>query len=336
MTLHTFTNEYNSGESCYRQFLQPHGTSLRDSHAIGQEETLGEFLAERLDELDPDQEDRELLLQVLGDFPGVAEVDRFLGSCEKLALRESPCEVVEQTSFGSTEFDSVEIIPPTLRELQDDLWGEDETFPKRDWKHEVADDATHQGYWEWVESMREQFPPSVLDGNCRHCGRIYENPVIQSGPCPSDDCPSSVIQLVAENGSLCAAWGDIHGQSHQKHFDGDNAVLICRYSAGDCDSVNWPNPNIAVLRGALYDARETGLIADVRSVLLPDGEEFFIDQPYWKAGDHVTWTDPDDGVCSRSGVLTTVTELGDFKFVVTMDDGWMAEVCESELRRATR
>lgn len=80
--------------------------------------------------------------------------------------------------------------------------------------------------------------------------------------------------------------------------------------------------------------RETGLIKDTLSVLLPDGEEFFIDQPYWKVGDHVTWHDPDDSKCSRTGVLSAVSELGDSKIAITMEDGWMAEVCESELQRA--
>lgn len=54
-------------------------------------------------------------------------------------------------------------------------------------------------------------------------------------------------------------------------------VLIYFHSGGDPDTVSWPNPKAAHLRGALYDARETGFIPDVPIVLLPDGKEFVID-----------------------------------------------------------
>ncbi len=44
----------------------------------------------------------------------------------------------------------------TLRQQQEDVWASDPDFPKGDWKYEVENDSTHQGYWEWVESQREQ------------------------------------------------------------------------------------------------------------------------------------------------------------------------------------
>lgn len=44
---------------------------------------------------------------------------------------------------------------PALRELVDDVWGEADDFPKRDWQTECENDETHVGYWEWVESMRD-------------------------------------------------------------------------------------------------------------------------------------------------------------------------------------
>lgn len=43
-----------------------------------------------------------------------------------------------------------------LRETVDDLWSSHEQFPKEQWKAEVANDDTHLGYWEWVESQLEQ------------------------------------------------------------------------------------------------------------------------------------------------------------------------------------
>jgi hypothetical protein len=36
-----------------------------------------------------------------------------------------------------------------------DPWGEDETYPVSDWQHEVSEDSTRQGYWDWVEAQRE-------------------------------------------------------------------------------------------------------------------------------------------------------------------------------------
>ncbi len=58
----------------------------------------------------------------------------------------------------------------------------------------------------------------------------------------------------------------------------DPDLLLRRYSAGDCDTVRWPEPDLKILRGALKDAREMGIIADVSSVLLPDGTQFDIDE----------------------------------------------------------
>lgn len=143
-----------------------------------------------------------------------------------------------------------------------------------------------------------------------------------------------MIQLKDIDGSLYVAWADIYSQTNKKCYDGDDAWLCYTYPSGDIDGVKWPNPNIKRLRGALYDAREAGLIPNEPTVRLPDGAEFSMDEPYWKEGDHVTWQDPDDGVCSRTGVLTKVEHLNDSDIRVTMEDGWEAEICESELSRA--
>ena len=45
---------------------------------------------------------------------------------------------------------------PTLREQQKNVWAEYPDYPKADWKYEVENDDTHQGYWEWVENQIEQ------------------------------------------------------------------------------------------------------------------------------------------------------------------------------------
>ena len=37
----------------------------------------------------------------------------------------------------------------------EDVWGEDDKYPVKDWQYEVACDYTRQGYWEWVASKKE-------------------------------------------------------------------------------------------------------------------------------------------------------------------------------------
>ncbi len=56
------------------------------------------------------------------------------------------------------------------------------------------------------------------------------------------------------------------------------AILLVRYPAGDCDTINWPNPNRGNLACALFDACEMGeLPSDCRAVTLPDGTSFEIE-----------------------------------------------------------
>ena len=38
-------------------------------------------------------------------------------------------------------------------EAPKDYWAEDVDYPVRDWQHEVAEDNTRQGYWDWVHSQ---------------------------------------------------------------------------------------------------------------------------------------------------------------------------------------
>lgn len=53
-------------------------------------------------------------------------------------------------------------------------------------------------------------------------------------------------------------------------------ILVYRYPAGDCDTLEWPNPNKQHLASVLFDAFESGEL-NCRTVLLPDGHEFNID-----------------------------------------------------------
>jgi hypothetical protein len=309
ITLHTFENAYDDGNQ-YHQFLQHGRQHLLDSLAVGQPpgDDLRQFLVNSiigdcLVEPDVSDRNRDRFERLLNAVLESGDVDKLLDYAGRVCVHGRPVTDPLRTRFGEWTYDACVIVRPTLRELQEDVWASDPQFPRSDWKHEVENDETHLGYWEWVESQREG----------------------QTG---------QPIQLVNKNGYLYVAWGDVHGQEHQKHLDGDDSCLMFQYPAGDVDMVRWSDLNIKLLRGALYDARETGLIADTLSVRLPDGAEFFIDSPYWNVGDRVTWTDPDDGVCSRTGVLTAVAELGDFKFAIAMEDGWMVEVCESELKHA--
>lgn len=36
-----------------------------------------------------------------------------------------------------------------------DVWGEHPTYPREDWRHEVDNNETHLGYWEWVVHTME-------------------------------------------------------------------------------------------------------------------------------------------------------------------------------------
>lgn len=39
---------------------------------------------------------------------------------------------------------------------QEDYWGEDDQYPLSDWMYEVQNGDTRAGYWQWVESQKEQ------------------------------------------------------------------------------------------------------------------------------------------------------------------------------------
>jgi hypothetical protein len=77
-----------------------------------------------------------------------------------------------------------------------------------------------------------------------------------------------MVQLIERFGSLYYP-GDPRRDCAAVEPGAAVPVLVI-YDAGDCDGVEWPNPNRDKLHRALYDDRERGLIGD-EEVLLPDG-----------------------------------------------------------------
>lgn len=88
--------------------------------------------------------------------------------------------------------------------------------------------------------------------------------------------PVELVRLIVECGRLMIPRSAVQDALLLKHFTG-NPCVMGFYGAGDCYTIQWPNPNRANLAYALYDAREMELIPNVRVVLLPDGSPFEID-----------------------------------------------------------
>ncbi len=49
------------------------------------------------------------------------------------------------------------------------------------------------------------------------------------------------------------------------------------------------------------------------------------------SGGEVTWNDPDEGRCTRSGTICQIGYIGDDAAAITFTDGWQSEVFLSEL-----
>jgi hypothetical protein len=74
----------------------------------------------------------------------------------------------------------------------------------------------------------------------------------------------NIPSLITRKGDLC-------------YPNGEPVYLFL--PTGDVRTFDWPGDFLfSDLREALYDARETGEIGDVRQVTLPDGMTFDIDQ----------------------------------------------------------
>lgn len=87
-----------------------------------------------------------------------------------------------------------------------------------------------------------------------------------------------MIQLICEGSCLYTPRSAIAEPGLLEIYSG-NPILMRLYDEGDCDTIKWPDYSAESLRAALYDDRETGTIpADTKSVLLPDGKEFAIDE----------------------------------------------------------
>ena len=86
-----------------------------------------------------------------------------------------------------------------------------------------------------------------------------------------------MIQLICEGNCLYTPRSAMTDPLLLAHYS-NNPILLHIHDAGDCDTIKWPDYSAESLRAALYDARETGCLpADTKSVQLPDGTEFFID-----------------------------------------------------------
>jgi len=155
ITLHTLENSYDDG-NLYHQFVQTGRQSLLESTALGYRDTLHELLLREvigdLGEQDP-RIDR--LLKAALD---AGDIKKLLDYAMRCNLRDYPKNQKHgcDTYFGEWTFDSVVLQEPTLRERQENVWTSDPVWSRQEWKDEVREDATHIGYWEWVESQREQ------------------------------------------------------------------------------------------------------------------------------------------------------------------------------------
>lgn len=97
-----------------------------------------------------------------------------------------------------------------------------------------------------------------------------------------------MIKLIEKSGHLYTPGNE--------NTEGQDMMLLYVYPAGDCDVASWPmvtpwegstytpERQRGILAGALYDAWEMGHVKE-RTVLLPDGTEFNIDDELsaWEA-----------------------------------------------------
>jgi hypothetical protein len=159
LTLIVIDNSYSEGNQ-YHLFLQRERQPLLDSKSVFDEElTLRKFLEGTIIDdsvLSPDLTERHQarLKKLMVVLMEKGEISTLLSYAERVYMLDSPKGHVSHTVFGEWTFESAVIVPPSLRELQENVWAELAGFPKSDWRKEVADDETHLGYWEWVEAQQ--------------------------------------------------------------------------------------------------------------------------------------------------------------------------------------
>ncbi len=260
-TLHTITNSFDEGEMIY-QFTQESRQPIGASLSLGKEYTLGDFLVEFI--IDPLTGIRDHMRLELEELLDRGMIESLFAAAAGLHARNlPPGREARQTRYGVWKLDSVVIQEPTLREMQEDLWASDPDYPKAGWKEEVDRDETHLGYWEWVESNREQDERHFIIRNTDNRDLFWSNP--------------------------------------KGYVDFASAT---RFSGGDR------------FRFSLPDKGEWMLENDV----IP-----------WKVGDRVTWNDPDDGICTHTGVVASIVPLGGGRLALVMTDGWEEDVMASDL-----
>lgn len=94
-------------------------------------------------------------------------------------------------------------------------------------------------------------------------------------------------------------------------------------------------------KGLLFDAAQpavdVGILEDASAAVEPGLPCAFelAQAEDWTAqlhpGDEVTWNDPDEGKCSRTGIIAQIEFIGDDAARLTLTDGWHAEVLLAEL-----
>lgn len=75
------------------------------------------------------------------------------------------------------------------------------------------------------------------------------------------------IQLVVKDGTLYYPDSVIDWSGEP------GPIVLCVYPEGDCDTIQWPNPNLKNLAAALFDDREMGQFEDGEEIQLPNGDK---------------------------------------------------------------
>lgn len=82
-----------------------------------------------------------------------AEAEGYEGRFGVMISFDSSEQATLRQALGPTPAEAL------IAECGGDVWGEHERYPRAEWKHEVADDSTHLGYWDWVVGQIDQESP---------------------------------------------------------------------------------------------------------------------------------------------------------------------------------